>query len=59
MDRVLALKGEGLMLKDPKSKYEGMRSAKLLKVKKFEDAEATVIGHVQGSGRCSSMLGAL
>jgi DNA ligase-1 len=45
MDKVLKLKGEGLMLKDPESFYEKKRSKKLLKVKKFDDAEAIVIGH--------------
>ena len=45
MDTVLSDKGEGVMLKDPKSKYEGKRSHSLLKVKRFEDAEATVYGH--------------
>ena len=59
MDEVLAKKGEGLMIKDPKCKYESRRSEKLLKVKKFYDAEATVIGHQRGSGRCMDMLGAL
>jgi ATP-dependent DNA ligase len=34
-----------MMIKDPESKYEGRRSDKLLKVKKFDDAEATVVGH--------------
>jgi DNA ligase-1 len=47
------------MVKDPKCKYEGVRSDKLLKVKVFEDTEATVYGHESGSGRCLSMLGAL
>lgn len=37
--------GEGMMIKDPNSLYEGKRSDFLLKVKKFEDAEATVVGH--------------
>ena len=59
MDEVLAKKGEGLMIKDPKCKYESRRSEKLLKVKKFYDAEATVIGHNKGTGRCEDMLGAL
>ena len=45
MDKVIALKGEGLMLKDPSSKYEQKRSDRLVKVKKFDDTEATVIGH--------------
>jgi DNA ligase-1 len=59
MDKVLLKKGEGMMLRDPLSKYEGKRSDTLLKVKKFDDAEATVIGHKKGTGRCSAMLGAL
>ena len=46
MDAILGLKGEGVMLKDPKSEYEGRRSKFLLKVKRFEDTEATVIGHL-------------
>ena len=47
------------MLKDPNCAYETKRSGKLLKVKKFDDAEAVVIAHIQGTGRCSTMLGAL
>ena len=53
------MNGEGLMLKDPESFYEKKRSNKLLKVKKFDDAEAIVTGHQKGTGRCSGMLGAL
>ena len=59
MDTVLSGKGEGVMLKDPNSAYERRRSNCLLKVKRFEDTEAKVIGHLKGTGRCSSMLGAL
>lgn len=59
MERVCSKGGEGVMLRDPLSKYEGKRSDKLLKVKRFEDAEATVIGHEKGTGRCSGMLGAI
>ena len=59
LDRVTAKGGEGVMLRDPESLYEGRRSDSLLKVKKFDDAEATVIGHEKGTGRCSAMLGAL
>lgn len=47
------------MIKNPNSMYEGRRSDHLLKVKKFEDAEATVIGHQKGTGRCSGMCGAI
>lgn len=59
MDNVLAQKGEGMMIKDPDCEYESKRSIKLLKVKKFEDTEATVIGHQKGTGRCSFMCGAI
>ena len=59
MDKICGGKGEGVMLKDPKSKYEGTRSFSLLKVKRFEDAEATVIGHEKGTGRCETMCGAI
>ena len=59
MDKVLSAKGEGVMLKDPKSFYQGKRSYSLLKVKKFEDAEAQVIDHLAGTGRCANMTGAI
>jgi DNA ligase 1 len=59
MDKVVAKKGEGMMIRDPNSLYEGKRTDKLLKVKKFDDAEAVVVGHQKGTGRCSNMLGAL
>ena len=59
MKKVLEVDGEGMMIKDPKSKYEGTRSDKLLKVKQFEDAEATVYGYEPGKGRLSGLTGAL
>jgi DNA ligase-1 len=57
--RVEALGGEGLMLREPGSKYEPGRSATLLKVKSFRDAEAVVVGHQAGAGRHKGRLGAL
>jgi len=59
LDEVCAAGGEGVMLREPNSLYENKRSNMLLKVKKFDDAEATVIGHEKGTGRCSGMLGAI
>lgn len=59
MDEICGGKGEGVMLKDPKCTYERKRTFKLLKVKRFEDAEATVYGHQAGEGRCSGMCGAI
>jgi DNA ligase-1 len=57
--RVEALGGEGLMLRQPGSKYERGRSATLLKIKSFRDAEALVIAHQAGAGRHKGRLGAL
>lgn len=57
--RVEALGGEGLMLRQPGSRYETGRSSTLLKVKSFRDAEATVIGHQAGAGKHQGRLGAL
>ena len=57
--RIEALGGEGLMLRQPGSKYAVGRSATLLKVKTFHDAEARVIGHEPGAGRHKGRLGAL
>jgi DNA ligase-1 len=57
--RVEALGGEGLMLREPGSKYQIGRSTTLLKVKTFHDAEARVVDHQAGSGRHKGRLGAL
>lgn len=57
--RVESLGGEGLMLRQPGSKYVVGRSSTLLKVKSFFDAEAVVIGHQGGAGRHKGRLGAL
>lgn len=59
LQRVEALGGEGLMLRQPESRYVVGRSSSLLKVKTFHDAEATVIGHQPGAGRHKGRLGAL
>jgi len=59
LESVTSLGGEGLMLRDPRSKYERCRSNSLLKVKTFHDAEATVIGHTAGKGKHRGRTGAL
>lgn len=59
LSRVEALGGEGLMARQPRSRYEAGRSNTLLKVKSFRDAEARVIGHAAGAGRHKGRLGAL
>jgi DNA ligase-1 len=57
--RVEQLGGEGLMLRKPRSRYVAGRSATLLKVKNFHDAEARVLEHLPGAGRHKGRCGAL
>jgi DNA ligase-1 len=59
LQRVESLGGEGLMMRRPGSRYEVGRSATLLKVKTFHDAEAKVLKHEPGAGRHKGRLGAL
>ena len=59
LDEVAEQGGEGLMLRRADSRYRAGRSADLLKLKRFEDAEATVVGHLPGKGKFAGMLGAL
>src|SRR5690606_20926543 len=58
LDEVVARGGEGLVLRKAGSLYERKRSDTLLKVKKWFDAEAVVIGHVEGTrpGLCGALL---
>lgn len=57
--RVEALGGEGLMVRQPGSKYEIGRSSTLLKIKTFHDAEATVVAIQDGKGKHKGRMGAL
>ena len=59
LDKVLAAGGEGLVLRHPSHLYQGGRTTDLLKVKVMQDAEATVVGHEEGTGRNRQRLGAL
>jgi DNA ligase-1 len=54
-----ASNGEGLMLRKSNSLYIGSRSSSLLKVKSFDDAEATVLAHTEGKGKYEGVTGAL
>ena len=59
LDDVTEQGGEGLMLRRAESRYHAGRGSDLLKLKRFEDAEATVVGHLPGKGKFAGMLGAL
>ena len=59
LTEIESLGGEGVMLRKPGSPYTIGRSHDLLKVKTYEDAEATVINHLPGSGKHTGRLGSL
>lgn len=59
LDRIVKNKGEGLMLHRGASHYQSSRSDDLLKLKKYYDAEATVIEHYSGKGKYTDLLGSL
>jgi len=59
LDEVVRSRGEGLMLHRADAPYETGRSAALLKLTPWLDAEATVVGHISGKGKHSGRLGAL
>lgn len=56
---VEALGGEGLILRQPASAYVVGRSATILKVKTFQEADAVVLEHLPGSGRNAGRMGSL
>lgn len=47
------------MLHHGNSLYRAGRSSDVLKVKRYEDSEAVVIGHTEGTGKYEGMMGAL
>lgn len=59
LDTLIAAGGEGLMLHRDTALYHVGRSQDLLKLKRYLDAEAHVVGHVPGQGKYAGMLGAL
>jgi DNA ligase 1 len=59
LDVVEAAGGEGLMLRASGSRYTSGRTSDLLKVKRFKDAEARVVGLEDGKGRHKGRAGAL
>ncbi|MGM0768547.1 MAG: DNA ligase [Pseudomonadota bacterium] len=59
LDAVVAKGGEGLMLRHGASGRESGRTDSLLKVKRHDDGEAVVVGHLPGNGKYQGALGAL
>lgn len=59
LDEMIKAGGEGLMLHRADAQYTTGRSDVLLKMKRWQDAEATVIAHQPGKGKYAGLLGAL
>ncbi|MBE9485969.1 MAG: DNA ligase [Chloroflexi bacterium] len=59
LQRIERLGGEGLIVRKPDALYTAGRSAEILKVKNYQDAEATVVAHLPGKGRNEGRLGSL
>ncbi len=59
LNNVVMGQGEGLMLHHQNALYQTKRSRDLMKLKKFEDAEATVIAYILGKGKYEGLLGSI
>ena len=59
LDQVINAGGEGLMLHHVNAFYQVKRSQDLMKLKRFDDAEAIVIGYSSGKGKHIGKMGAL
>ncbi len=59
LNAVIKDKGEGLMLHLASAYYRQGRNMALLKLKKHQDAEATIIGYTEGKGKYYGKLGAI
>ena len=59
LNALVAEGAEGLILHLGSAPYRSQRSDDLLKLKLYQDAEATVIGHIGGKGKYKGMLGSL
>ncbi|MCG9696988.1 DNA ligase [Shewanella sp. Isolate11] len=59
LDAIVASGGEGLMLHRKTAMYREGRNNDLVKLKRYQDAEAVVIAHYPGKGKFAGMLGAL
>ncbi|MCF6253537.1 MAG: DNA ligase [Thiomicrorhabdus sp.] len=59
LQKVLALKGEGLVLRQADRLYHTGRSSDAMKVKQTQDAECRVVGYTLGKGKYQGQTGAL
>lgn len=59
LNSITANQGEGLMIHKASAYYHAGRTTSIMKLKVHQEADAKVIGHIEGKGKYSGMLGAL
>lgn len=59
LDDMVEKGGEGLMLRRGQSRPKSGRTDDLLKVKKYQDAEAVIVGYSPGEGKYEGMIGSV
>ncbi len=57
--QVIALGGEGVVIRDPNESYHTGRSSTALKLKQKQDAECHVVGYIEGKGKYQGQVGSL
>lgn len=59
LDEVVNDGGEGVVVREPNLTYENKRSTKILKIKKFKDAECEVVKINPGKGKFKGLMGSI
>ncbi|WP_336526357.1 MULTISPECIES: DNA ligase [Campylobacter] len=59
LDMVVANGGEGIVVRDPNTKYTSGRSSSILKIKKWRDSECEIVAINGGKGRLEGKMGSL
>jgi len=59
LDKIIKKKGEGIVVRDPKTHYQTGRLSSALKVKKYQDDECVVLEILPGKGKYTNKMGAL
>lgn len=59
LNKILKDGGEGIVLRNPSTPYEGTRSKNAIKLKAFKDSECKVIKILNGKGRLNGVMGSI
>lgn len=59
LNDIIKKKGEGLMVHRSNAYYQQRRTSNIMKLKKHQEAEATIIAYIGGKGKYKEMLGAI